>query len=476
MINFNPAELVSFNVPVRFRPFFDLSNQFMWSTFGSKYYLHHLFRILIKTVSFIFILKIGRQIIPFDSKKNDCLSLLFAFSLYFFFPNSPEARLAPQELYSAFWMYTMIYFSFKANINLKYSLLLLFSFVFFLLSKESNIVQGGPFLAYVFYRLYNTRHRYLLVFFTLIFLHIFVKIYLMSKNGGYGNKELNLTLVLTNFKYLITYLLRPGAETDFFQLIFLIFVPIMVMYRNRRILLNFSNFRGQLINNHEITIITLSFLAACFTFLITWEPALRYAYLPVQLYILLLYIGFRALMKGPYFFALNYSHYFGLLFVLSVYPCLYYQFYIQNFSGRFERHLLKEVEQKVGNASLFIYDKNEFSHKVSVYYTSYRKKFFPKLKELSLSYQETHEKMEKHKYILTSNSHLIKNSNGPFVNHKISEIKSEDKFNYFFHSWIMALNKAMHIRSWFNPKLSYLWRDAGSSTPDQWYLIRNKNI
>ena len=142
----------------RYRPTFDLYNYLTWYLFGDKANLHHLMRLVLKSLAAFFTIR-G---LSFFTRKQTCRHSLgiFAFlSVFFFFPNCPEARLAPQELLMVFFMsiiFCRICKVLGKNDNVKkftisdYTILLL-AFALLSGSKETTIPVLFMVLCFVFF-------------------------------------------------------------------------------------------------------------------------------------------------------------------------------------------------------------------------------------------------------------------------------------------------------------------------------------
>lgn len=105
---------IHFFHPDRYRPLYDLQHWLTWSLFGTHYSLHHAFRWLVKLAVVLFAWGVFRK--TFDGSRTTARKTggqpgfwLFLF-LYWFAPNNPEARLAPQELNTVFTTAMFTYF------------------------------------------------------------------------------------------------------------------------------------------------------------------------------------------------------------------------------------------------------------------------------------------------------------------------------------------------------------------------------
>ena len=83
----------------RFRPFFELWAALSWSIFGQEAWIHNLVRLLVKLASFWLAFRLLIRVTAAPLQGQLRLAAIFA-CLYLFFPNNPEARLAPQETWS----------------------------------------------------------------------------------------------------------------------------------------------------------------------------------------------------------------------------------------------------------------------------------------------------------------------------------------------------------------------------------------
>ncbi|MDB9772767.1 hypothetical protein OAC11_08200 [Alphaproteobacteria bacterium] len=475
-IETNFFKYLSFSKEGRYLPVFDLLNEISWSLFRTDYSLHHLSRLIIKLITFLLIFRLGQELIPLKSKRHEWISLVFVFAVYFFYPNNPEARLAPQELPGSFFMLLSTYFILTSHLNLKKIIFSLTGFIGFILVKESNIIIGFILLIFVTYRLfYSPRYKYWLIPFFLIFIHTFVTIFLKTMTGGYGQSEITIILVGENLYSLLKFILLPGNSFDLFTFLFLLTAPAFVVLKTFPILKKQITSLNFLTSNKEFVLIILMFLAAVFTFSLSWSSVLRYAYLPTIIFHLIIFLSLRYIFSNYWsdsFFSK--IHYFSLIFVFMVYPNFHYQFFLQNIAGKHENRLLSVIESKVNDGSLFLRDRGEYSNKILTYFTSYREFFFPERSVLNISYEKPREESKDYDFILTRKDIFVQRNLSEFGQHNITVIAPTADLLPAYHSWLLKMNTWIHIRNWIGKGPKYLWRDSGSQYPFKWYLIKNR--
>lgn len=94
--------------PGRWRPGFTLFNAFSWRLFGPNPALHHLARIATTAataaMSALFVRLSFRRSLSRLSRADRFAILAVPVLMILFWPNRPDARLAPQEVPSAFWL------------------------------------------------------------------------------------------------------------------------------------------------------------------------------------------------------------------------------------------------------------------------------------------------------------------------------------------------------------------------------------
>ncbi|MCL2330283.1 MAG: hypothetical protein FWC56_03175, partial [Phycisphaerae bacterium] len=146
-------------------------------------------------------------------------STLFFVALYAFFPNNPEARLAPQELLVVLFLSFHVYFMMgylrpnsgcphlAAFPSVRNYIGLFVSFCGLLWSKEPCLAFGAVTLTMLGWRpliaFRSIRWRDVLsrIPFVLVFAHAFFKSYYISKAQGYGTAPLTSKLFQKNLNY-----------------------------------------------------------------------------------------------------------------------------------------------------------------------------------------------------------------------------------------------------------------------------------
>lgn len=385
----------------RYRPTFDLYNCLTWNLFGNKANLHHLARLLLKSLAAFFTI---RGLCFFTKKQSYYRNLgIFAFlSIFFFFPNCPEARLAPQELLMVFFMsiiFCLISKVLGKNDNVKRFtiseyIILLLSFALLSGSKETTIPVLFIVLSLIFLVDFSWKNFLKTIPFTIIFVFTVFKVYFLSKAGGYGTAPVTTKLVLSNSiwyfqklflldtsKILVVMLIAPIVAhcittTKLCQQYLKANKPILE-YKKRWL---FCGIRSFFLDNKECVFylfIILNFLGLFIITSMLWGKVIRYFYPLV--YILALLVGLSLSSHNAY----NRKYAFVIViclfyFVLSNYYNTVYQFASQYSMRSTEQQMLTEVSSLLENnkaVNICYFDGTEFESNTIIYFNQYRPYF-----------------------------------------------------------------------------------------------------
>jgi len=476
MIHGDLIKYLSFSSEGRSYPIYEYYNEITWSLFQTDYSLHHLTRLLVKILTFLLIFKLGKELCPLNVKKYEWSSFIFIFSLYFFYPNNPEARLAPQELLSAFFLFFTTYFIVNKQTYSKKIFIILIGFICFLLSKESNIIIGFLLFTFITYRIIkSSTHNYWIIPFVIVFTHTFINIYLITSKGGYGQANISLALISNNLSSLTEFILFPGGSYDPFILIFLLITPTYLIIKKTPSLVKNISLTGFWHDNKNIIFVTLLFVAAIATYSLSWHKVLRYAYLPTLLFHLLIYFSLRYILQNNLWSKLfSNMNFFSLIFVLIVFSNFYYQFFLQNFAGNFEKRLLNTIEIEANKNSIYLVDNSEYSHKILIYFTEFRDKYFPEKNKLKIARGKKIKGSLDYDFMLTRKENYVKKNIEKIGKNNIRIIEPTDDLLPCYHSFLMKVNQWVHLRNWIGKKHNYLWSDSGAQYPFKWHFVRNR--
>jgi len=434
----------------RFRPTFEIGNIFYWSLFGTNSTSHHAFRFLVKILSYILFYKIifyahyKQNIGALRNLKEYPLVSIISFGLFFIFPNNPEARLAPQELSTVFFLLSTSYFFICVKKTTFNYMLSLVSFILLLWSKETNIFPGFVLLCVVFYdfRKIKIKSRILYILpFLLFYVFTFIKVYYAAQSG-YGTETRDIYGVLKNIRYVFINLFMPGNRPDIVMSGFLLF-PFIYSVKEKIF--------SKVILEKEFLIIFFLFLSLAFTFVIGWAPILRYMYPAVVLYLmcfLLLLIKVTPVLDQK-----TISVWF-LLFVLTISQNYIFQFETQRSAGIFEEAVLLELENTCENSSIGLIDKNEFFDKVNIYFLHFSSGC------TKINFSNTNKD-----FLLTMNKKNIPDGwkISKVLKTKLNETPISDKISLY--------TKVLRPISFIKEKYNYRWIDAGVGRPIPWYLL-----
>ena len=316
----------------RFRPFYEFYDGAVWKVAGPTPGLHHLARwgwhfaaLFVFAAAFLRFASIkppdnaaagagnGGVVARSVERLAARLPLIFLLYLWFFFPNSPASRLAPQEVYSVFflgvctWMAALALTAEPGRLSLRQGLLLYGVFCLgyagLVFSKESNMgVALWLLLAYLGYARYAGRTGRAAGWKLLLgagaaapALLLLLALYGISPgasgNDGSGSPLLDLAALPANAAEIISRLFQTETSlliTAVFAL--LAAVPLLV------IAVQAVKRQG----NRETSFVLLllgQFAAMLLLLSIAWGVSLRYWYILLPVFAMLLAFGVKHLLQ-----------------------------------------------------------------------------------------------------------------------------------------------------------------------------------
>ncbi|MCE9600290.1 MAG: hypothetical protein K8S54_20190 [Spirochaetia bacterium] len=358
----------------RYRPYFDISQGISWIVLGPNPGIHHIVRILVRVCTGLFIASAYLQFcnswrgsVPrasFEVSRFQGLAGLLL--LFIFFPNNPEARLAPQELHSGFFISMLIWIAARALTRPQafLSTVLLYYIAFFglAIAKEVNFFVL-PVCILVFHLFIIKRHRLVLsVLPILIFVHTLAKITTAYKSGGYGSRPVNAELIWNNVAWIIQNILLINlnwiVSIAFIALLLFVLVDSFIQIRKPLA----PETRKSLL----ILLTATAFLGAFGVGITTsWLQVLRYWYPMIPPIVLILGIAlFRlnlfTLDRGSLNRLLRIASVLvAIVFFLSAWPAVLYQYIVQHHSRNTELMLIKRLQTRLDSGETIQLDLNE---------------------------------------------------------------------------------------------------------------------
>ena len=309
----------------RFRPFYEFYVGATWKIFGPLPWLHHLSRwvwhlaaLLVFAAALLRFANIkppGRApggIIPRAAERLAALlPLAFLLYIWFFFPNSPASRVSPQEVYSVFflglctWMAAVALTAEPGRLSPRRGLLLYgvfgLGYAGLVLAKETNIgVAGWLLLAYLGYARYADRTgraaggKLLLggVPLLLLFLLSLYRIGAAAGRSGAGyGTSLDGPLLLAN----LTEIAAGLFQTETSLLITAVFGLLAAV-----LLLALASQAVKRRWNSETALVLLllgQFAAMLLMLVMSWGVSLRYWYILLPVFAMLLALGVKYLLQ-----------------------------------------------------------------------------------------------------------------------------------------------------------------------------------
>ncbi len=366
----------------RYRPVNDLGNALAWKVFSSHFALHHAWRLAVKVVTFLFfwrtIRAVSRPLVARASLLGVPL-LTFAFALYFFFPNNPEARLAPQELASAFGFFWFTWSLVEATVATRLGYLsALASFTVFCLAKEPNVIAALGLLAWLAWELSRGGGRRWwtrIVPFVAVLAHTGLKVAAAMGAADYGNAPLSLGLIARNLRFAGRVLLLPFASP---WLVVVLAGPLLLLAKPAVAQLRTLRSRDR----SSAGPATLPFLGLAtgfllLAFLTSWIPTLRYAYPATIAWLALDCAGAAVLADRIAARWTETRAAFALVVVAFLFAAVNAhnvasQFASQLTAGRSEQRLLALTgELLAGGATVGVPQETEFEWSIAVYFNEF---------------------------------------------------------------------------------------------------------
>lgn len=279
---------------VRFRPMYEFQQLFSWGLAGTHSGWHHIIRWIEKGLGAFAGMGICAIFVNSISENSEehlttywirqTLVALTFLTLYFLFPNNPEARLAPVELHVASFFLIFFYFLCVAMTrgqgSLKHLTIvqycgLLISFAALAWGKETSIAFVAPTCLYFFYICTKnfrplTKDFFLFIPFFMVGVHLFAKVVFLSRIGGHGRGALNWESIKVNFDFILYFfnLLKP--------VLLLNFILVIILFFKKKV--------GSFAKSKYVQFVVFYFLFFCGILLTSWAPVLRYEYPLVPLF------------------------------------------------------------------------------------------------------------------------------------------------------------------------------------------------
>lgn len=394
--------------PGRFRPVFDLYNYLTWSLFGTNYTLHHLARFAMKYAIAFFSIKTITLFKPIDNRLN--LPVFVFLSLFLFYPNNPEARLAPVELELVLFLSIGIHYAavlwmrYDGAINdlpLKDYMMLLASYVLMSFSKETALAPASAILFFILLSDSGRRGIMKILPFALTFLFCIVKVFFVSRNADYGTAKITPSLIKSNFLFYSNSLFLTNISGVFIVLLVIlgcfVFLSIRALirlcltpqaedtvYEQRIRTGTWTVLRsvGQDKRSVFYVFLVLVFLLFYIMTITFWAQVLRYNYPLAYMLVLLLSLGFT-LPEVSSFFSKNVARAGAVAicfyFIFSTHYFFMYQHASQYSSCRNEERALNAVRELLKEGKkVYVYGKDEYHDNIYSYFTDYLP-FFEKI-------------------------------------------------------------------------------------------------
>jgi hypothetical protein len=363
----------------RFRPTYDLGQWIAFGLFGADYRGHHALRLLVKVLGFAALLAVAFRRVEGSSgtrlgPRERLVLATLAFSLFFYFPNNPEARLTPQELPTVTYFMGCLFFLTRRPAGAASTVddvLGLACFAVGLWSKEPNVIPGAVLLALVFVE-QAARRRHpqtlaVLLAYAVVWVHATLKVAVLSVEGGYGRSTLAWRDALTMVHELPRQGLL-GATAPWLPVVFAFGLASFVWLGIGRAASRALRLRSAL-----LLCLLLSSVAG---YVLLWSPVLRYAYPTTALVVLLSVIGFGLLLaRAPSEQSRRRrslaTAVIGLAFALTTYRDMTAQFSTQYVAGWTETAMLARVERLMSadpGRSFFAVWESEYDRRVGIYF------------------------------------------------------------------------------------------------------------
>ncbi|MCX7918589.1 MAG: hypothetical protein N3A72_03055 [bacterium] len=395
----------------RYRPFLYIYNFFVWFLFGPNPVLHHAFRWVVKLISFYFWIKCLSLFIQTNHEQqslhqgkdnvNRCfIRLIKSFNIpvltfsfiFFFFPNNPEARLAPVELHTGLFLAIINYaiailivqsngeFSSTSRLNL---FLIYISYFGLSIVKEINIILLFIFLLiFIILESNHSSKKYLfrLLPLILVLLYTFFRVKLAFQGGGYGVPTITLKLLVSNGWWLVRSILLLDTQI-ILSIAFLLLGLVRLGYLRKGIYIwgrIYGKTQTIAKSNTFFLILIIEFIGLYCILCTSWEQALRYWYPVVPLLAIIL-----AFSTIPIWAHAKNNRRFGMVIVGGVVLFLFfflvvnyhnflYQFLVQYNARTIEKRLLTELDQKLSTGAVVVVKQvEEYEQKIMLYFNEF---------------------------------------------------------------------------------------------------------
>jgi hypothetical protein len=397
----SPWEHLSSNLflreQVRFRPVHDLGQFLAFGLFSADYRLHHGLRLVMKAMAFGALLAVAlRHVEALAGRSPGPLGRLvtggLAFSLFFYFPNNPEARLSPQELATVLYFMGSLFFLTGGRVSATSTLsdvLGVLCFALALWSKEPNVIPGAVVLALILAETAArpgrrpTRTVLLRLIGIGVWVHAALKVTVLSVGGGYGRPPLEWSVAMAMAREIPRQLMLASAVV-WAPLLFAAGLLSFVWLGIRRAP------SGVLRRRSALLLCLL--LGSVVQYVLMWTLVLRYAYPAVCLLILLTVIGFGLLLSrsrtpgGLRRRSLAVAV-LALAFALANYRDMTAQFSTQYVAAMTENTMLEQVERLMSvhpDWSFFVRGPGEHDHRVAFYFNRHVPLFFRRRTAITL--------------------------------------------------------------------------------------------
>jgi hypothetical protein len=363
----------------RFRPTYDLGQLVAFGLFGSHSPGHHALRLLLKALAFLALLGVAVRHVEASSGARlgrlarVVLSAL-AFSLFFYFPNNPEARLTPQELPTVTFFMGCLFFLTRRPADEASTLddvLGLACFAFGLWSKEPNVIPGAVLLALALVetggRRRHPRTQAILLGYAVVWVHATLKVALLSLEGGYGRSTLAWREAVAMGREIPRQILL-GSTASWMPVLFVFGLASFAW-------LGIGRSASPALRRRSVLLLCL-LLASVLAYLLLWSPVLRYAYPTTALVVLLTVIGFGLLLApSASDRALGWrslaTAVVAFAFALASYRDMAAQFTTQHVAGTTETAMLERVERLMAaepERRFFVVTESEYDSRVGIYF------------------------------------------------------------------------------------------------------------
>ena len=364
----------------RFRPTYDLGQWIAFGLFGADYRGHHALRLLLKVLAFAALLAVALRHVEgsggtrLRTRERLVLAAL-AFSLFFYFPNNPEARLTPQELPTVTYFMGCLFFVTRrpaGAASARDDVLGLACFAVGLWSKEPNVIPGAVLLALVLAETVGRRdarpaRRWVSMGYVVVWVHAAAKVARMSLEGGYGRSTFTGSAAVAMVREIPRQVLL-GATAPWLPVLFIFGLASFVWLGIGR-----AASRGWRLRSAALLSLLFSSAAA---YVLMSSPVLRYAYPTAAFVVLLTVIGSGLLLaRAPSETALRRrslaTAVLALVFALTTYRDMVAQFSTQYVAGWTETATLERVERLMtaepGRSFFAVWD-GEYDRRVGLYF------------------------------------------------------------------------------------------------------------